>query len=60
MFLCLNLSGLIHTAVMCHEQKNNNWEQNSELQFPTQDGTVWLLCKQLSPLNEGHFYREAV
>lgn len=41
-------------------QKNKNWEKDSELQFPAQDGTVWLLCKQLSPLNEEHFYREAV
>lgn len=24
MFSCLYLSGLIHAAVMCHEQKNNN------------------------------------
>lgn len=60
MFLSLNLSGLIHTAVMCHDQKNSNWEQDSELQFPTQKGTLWLLCKQLLPFNEGHFYREVV
>lgn len=40
MFLSLNLSGLIHTAVICHEQKSKNWEQDSELVSNTEGDTV--------------------